>query len=127
MRFLGLIEESQREWLTGTIWVSNSPKELVNQATLQMRNYQVARANGDDQLSTQSEQWFRNNQFRVVDGRTVDYQGTGEGYIEGLLEQRRAARARRDWKEADRLRDSLAELGVVIKDSKEGTKWELRR
>ena len=47
--------------------------------------------------------------------------------IEGLLAERTAARARKDFKESDRIRDQLAAMGVVIKDSKDGTTWEIAR
>ena len=45
----------------------------------------------------------------------------------GLISDRTAARARKDFKESDRIRDELAAMGVVIKDSKEGTTWEIAR
>jgi cysteinyl-tRNA synthetase len=47
--------------------------------------------------------------------------------IEALLATRAAARAARNWAESDRLRDELAGIGVVVKDSKEGTTWEFSR
>jgi cysteinyl-tRNA synthetase len=47
--------------------------------------------------------------------------------VEAKLEARTAARARKDFKESDRIRDELAAMGVVIKDSKEGTTWEIAR
>jgi cysteinyl-tRNA synthetase len=47
--------------------------------------------------------------------------------IEELLAARAAARTRKDFKESDRIRDELAAMGVVIKDSKEGTTWEIAR
>jgi cysteinyl-tRNA synthetase len=47
--------------------------------------------------------------------------------VESLLGVRAAARARKDFKESDRIRDELATMGVVIKDSKEGTTWEIAR
>jgi cysteinyl-tRNA synthetase len=47
--------------------------------------------------------------------------------VEDLLKIRTAARARKDFKESDRIRDELAAMGVVIKDSKEGTTWEIAR
>jgi cysteinyl-tRNA synthetase len=43
------------------------------------------------------------------------------------VEARTAARARKDFAESDRIRDELAAMGVVIKDSKEGTTWEIAR
>ena len=44
-----------------------------------------------------------------------------------LLEDRAAARARKDFKESDRIRDELATMGIIVKDSKEGTTWEIAR
>ena len=50
-----------------------------------------------------------------------------ETAVNALMEQRVAARARKDFKESDRIRDELAAMGIVIKDSKEGTIWEIAR
>ena len=33
----------------------------------------------------------------------------------------------KDFKESDRIRDELVAMGVVLKDSKEGTTWEIAR
>ena len=45
-----------------------------------------------------------------------------------LLAQRTLARANKDWRESDRLRDELAKIGVAIKDNKDGaTTWEFKR
>jgi len=44
-----------------------------------------------------------------------------------LIAMRSEARARKDWKESDRIRDELAAMGVVLKDSKDGTTWEIAR
>jgi cysteinyl-tRNA synthetase len=45
--------------------------------------------------------------------------------IENLIAERAKARSRKDWKESDRIRDELAKMGVVLKDTKEGTTWEI--
>ena len=47
--------------------------------------------------------------------------------INALIADRTAARARKDFGESDRIRDQLATMGIVIKDSKEGTTWEVAR
>jgi len=43
------------------------------------------------------------------------------------LEQRDAARARRDYATADSIRDGLEEIGVVVEDTVQGPRWELKR
>jgi cysteinyl-tRNA synthetase len=50
-----------------------------------------------------------------------------EDKINGLIAKRNAARAAKDFKESDRIRDELFAMGVVLKDSKEGTTWEIAR
>jgi cysteinyl-tRNA synthetase len=47
--------------------------------------------------------------------------------IDALIADRTAARTRKDFAESDRIRDQLATMGIVIKDSKEGTTWEVAR
>jgi cysteinyl-tRNA synthetase len=69
-------------------------------------------------LSESAAQWkSRKQQASGVDAKTID----------DLIADRTAARARKDFKESDRIRDELAAMGVVIKDSKEGTTWEIAR
>ena len=43
--------------------------------------------------------------------------------IEALVGQRAAARASKNWKESDRLRDELKSKGVLVEDSKDGQRW----
>lgn len=43
--------------------------------------------------------------------------------IAALVRQREEARRARDWKGADALRDKLKAMGIVIKDTPEGTVW----
>src|SRR5215475_11935143 len=50
-----------------------------------------------------------------------------ETKIVNLIEARAAARAAKNFKESDRIRDELAAMGVVVKDSKDGTTWEIAR
>jgi cysteinyl-tRNA synthetase len=45
--------------------------------------------------------------------------------VEGLLEQRAAARDAKDWATADAVRDRLKAAGVEIEDTPDGPKWSL--
>jgi cysteinyl-tRNA synthetase len=50
-----------------------------------------------------------------------------ENKVVSLIEARTAARAEKNFRESDRIRDELAAMGVVLKDSKDGTTWEIAR
>ena len=43
--------------------------------------------------------------------------------IEVMIEQRRLARAEKNWAESDRIRDELKAMGVVVEDTPQGMKW----
>ncbi len=59
--------------------------------------------------------------------RVLGVMEEGEGELEpelaAMLEERAAARAARDWATSDRLRDALAERGLVVEDTKTGQRW----
>jgi cysteinyl-tRNA synthetase len=48
-----------------------------------------------------------------------------ESEIEAKITQRIAAKANKDFAQADAIRDELAALGIVLKDSRVGTSWVL--
>ena len=56
--------------------------------------------------------------FRGADGAGVD-----EAEIKRAIEARLAARKSGDFEEADRIRDALADKGVVLEDGPDGTVW----
>jgi cysteinyl-tRNA synthetase len=45
--------------------------------------------------------------------------------VESLLEERKAARANKDFARSDAIRDELNQLGVTIEDTANGTTWSL--
>ena len=49
------------------------------------------------------------------------------GLVSLALEQRQAARARKDFAAADAIRDQLTNLGVSVEDTPQGPRWELTR
>ncbi|WP_285259776.1 cysteine--tRNA ligase [Halopseudomonas bauzanensis] len=46
--------------------------------------------------------------------------------IEALIQARLQARAEKNWAESDRIRDQLAEIGVVLEDARGTTTWRLQ-
>jgi cysteinyl-tRNA synthetase len=51
--------------------------------------------------------------------------GLDEAKIQALIDARAQARASKNFAESDRIRSELAAMGVVLKDSKDGTSWEI--
>ena len=51
-------------------------------------------------------------------------EGDEDSAIEALLEERKAARANKDFARADAIRDELFEKGIAIEDTREGTLWK---
>ncbi|URW79630.1 cysteine--tRNA ligase [Xiashengella succiniciproducens] len=52
---------------------------------------------------------------------------TIEGLMDLLLELRKAARSNKDWATSDMIRDKLADMGIVVRDGKDGVSWEFNR
>jgi cysteinyl-tRNA synthetase len=50
-------------------------------------------------------------------------EGPSDADIEALIARREQARTDRDWGEADRIRDELTGLGIVLEDGGGGTRW----
>ncbi len=52
--------------------------------------------------------------------------GKSYGSMDELIEDRKQARAEKNWDLADKIRIALDEAGIILKDSKEGTTWEIK-
>jgi len=46
--------------------------------------------------------------------------------IEALIQERQTARQDRDFARSDEIRDRLAEMGIILEDTKEGVRWKRR-
>jgi len=65
--------------------------------------------------------------LRDVLGLDSEMETSDGGVVEGLMgliiSMRQEARSRKDWATSDKIRDTLKELNLQIKDGKEGTTW----
>jgi cysteinyl-tRNA synthetase len=48
-----------------------------------------------------------------------------DGLVRMLIDMRQEARQARDWAKADAIRNRLADVGIVLEDGPEGTRWRL--
>lgn len=55
-----------------------------------------------------------------------DQSGVVDGLMELIIALRQEARQKKDWPTADKIRDGLAGLGIVIEDSAQGSRWKKR-
>jgi len=46
-----------------------------------------------------------------------------EAEVEALIAARQAARKEKNWAEADRIRDKIKEMGIILEDTPQGVKW----
>lgn len=60
-----------------------------------------------------------------IDKRHASVKGIDSVRVQTLVDDRLKARQNKDFAKADRLRDELVKLGVVIKDNASGTTWHL--
>jgi len=59
-------------------------------------------------------------------GADDDLRGVVGALVAVALEQRQAARARKDYEAADAIRDRLCEAGVLIEDTPDGPRWTIK-
>jgi cysteinyl-tRNA synthetase len=70
---------------------------------------------------------FRPDEFAAWRKATAPEPSIPVAEIEALLAQRLHARKAKNFAEADRIRDKLSAQGILIKDSAEGSTWEVAR
>lgn len=61
-----------------------------------------------------------------LENRKKSTENFDQDQINKLIEQRNKFKKEKDYKSADEIRDKLNEMGIIIKDTREGTKWELK-
>ncbi|MBN2568352.1 MAG: cysteine--tRNA ligase, partial [Deltaproteobacteria bacterium] len=66
------------------------------------------------------DEYFQKDRNRETQKRGLDVED-----IERSIEERRIARAAKDWKSSDKIRNTLAEKGVILKDTPTKTIWKI--
>jgi len=100
--------------------LANALRDLLNDAETDINDVAMARWSLKEAagllgvLSLTPDAWFEGGDPAL------------KAEVEALLEQRAAARAAKDWPEADRIRDRLNELNVVVMDGPDGAAWRLK-
>jgi cysteinyl-tRNA synthetase len=140
------LEESERtldDWYrTAADARSGRPAEVVTEALLDDMNtpQMIAALHGlrndavsgndtdrDDFAASLRLLGFLSESVAQWQGRKRQASGIDASQVDRLIAERAEARARKDFKESDRIRDALAAMGIAIRDSKEGTTWEVVR
>ena len=70
---------------------------------------------------------FRPDELTAWRAKHAPEPGLPPAEIESRIAARNMARKEKNFAESDRIRDELAAVGVVLKDSKDGTTWEIAR
>ncbi len=72
---------------------------------------------------TEIEEWFKVIDQRLGIAPPPESSGSDDAEIEELIAARNQARGERDFARADEVRTQLLDMGVVIEDTREGTRW----
>ncbi len=92
--------------------------ELVRETNPLLEHNHVSPQNRDEILE------FLSAANQVFDVFPIEEQQLQDQEVARLIEERREARFRRDFKRADEIRQLLAERRVALEDTKEGTRWK---
>ncbi len=92
--------------------------ELIKDTNILLERQEVGTVNRDQILSLFAD---ANQVFAVLE---TEESQTEDQEILGLIQERKEARRQRDFRRADEIRDLLASRGIVLEDSKAGTRWK---
>jgi len=92
--------------------------ELMKDTNILLESQEVGRVNRDQILGLFSD---ANQVFAVFEAEELQIQ---DKEITELIGKRKEARRRRDFQRADEIRDLLADRGIILEDTKAGTRWK---
>lgn len=134
-RFLGVINTPNvGVFISGVSGVGGVGIETLRETVNLGRSFQAASANNDVSALENTRAEFLKLNLRPEISSTglrlysLAPQAEVKGQtVERLVAARNAARARKDFKESDRIRDELLAQGIVLKDGPQGTTWEVKK
>ena len=88
-------------------------------------NTKVSQENSKDLIKAVLDELVELETVLGIENRKKSNEGVNESEILDLIDQRNKAKADKDYEKADQIRDELKAMGVAIKDTREGVKWEL--
>ena len=92
--------------------------ELMKDTNILLESQEVGRVNRDQILGLFSD---ANQVFAVFEAEELQIQ---DKEITELIGERKEARRQRDFQRADEIRDLLADRGIILEDTKAGTRWK---
>ena len=105
----------------------NTPRAITELHGLRHRAHAQDRLAAEELAASLRLLGFLNESAAAWNERKREAQDIDAHTVEALIAARSTARKSKNFAESDRIRDELAALGVVLKDSKEGTTWEVAR
>lgn len=94
----------------GAILLSKEDKALLDELFIQVL---------DGILGVADEQALESAASGNAPSKVID------GLMEMVIQERKEARANKDWAKSDMIRDNLKKIGVQIKDTKNGVEWTI--
>ena len=95
--------------------------EMVRESNSLAAGSQASKAFAQDALAMLTEFDSVLGLFYASDAKSGD--GL-DSEVEALIEARQTARKEKNWGEADRIRDELSAMGIVLEDTPQGVKWK---
>ncbi|MBI4446565.1 MAG: cysteine--tRNA ligase [Acidobacteria bacterium] len=92
--------------------------ELVKDANPLLERQELGPLNRDHILD------FFSGANSIFDVFQIEQRELPDAQIERLIEERAHARRERNYRRADEIRDLLARSGIILEDTKEGTRWK---
>jgi cysteinyl-tRNA synthetase len=105
----------------------NTPRAITELHSLRHRAHAQDRLAVEELAASLRLLGFLNESAAAWDARKREAQDIDTHAVEALIAARATARKSKNFAESDRIRDELLAMGVVLKDSKDGTTWELAR